>query len=1000
VNVTTSTTSTINATTSSTSTTSTTSTSTTTISGGHSIILKSRTFVPDEGIDSALNISELSLTDYVIIQFEYIPSSANRATLSQLGVALLDYVPEYSFFASVDKDYLEEVANLSFVRSVVKILPGDRTDPGLADGIPSWGVLSDGTARMRVIFFSDASPSESEMVLQNHTNQTSMTAGPYSLNDWLINGYNDTITGLANESTVQWVELFSPNDTDANDGARAAIGVDTVQASPYGLNGLNVRVGQWEWGRANGTHPDLYGRVVTVQDNGHLDHATHVAGTVGGTGNMSNGRLRGMAPNVTFYAYSTSAIDEPADHNDAINTYKINLSQNSWRNTNAGYQGSYRTRSSKFDDVVDGLYGRKIPIIFIAGNEQGRTSSGYGTVMPPGGTAKNPIVVGAVNSDDRGIPWFTSFGPTDDGRLKPDIVAPGCQAGGDGGINSTTPDAFINVYNSYDWDGSGDDFRYPYDIMCGTSMAAPVVSGATALILQQFKNRGNSKHSTLPLPSTFKALMIHTALDLNATGPDYVTGYGLINVTKAVDMLRRGGNNDVIAEETVSSSGETDQYTMYVSNYTTELRVTLAWDDKAASVSAGKQLVNDLDLVLMAPNGSIYRPWNLSSSSPQTPATKGIDRLNNVEQVYVNGTVEGNWTINVTGYVITDSNDPQNYSLIYNNFFPEIFMSDSVEDDGTVPTDAPYWTSPGVWVDSDFNGVADITPVPGQVNHLYATVRALGGGPVNNVDAAFYWANPSTAINYPDDWSYIGGTNISSVSGYGSENAYVSWIPPATPEHQCIMVMVNSSEDPIVWPGDIRWDNNIGMKNFWIINLNWEEMYSFEFEAGNPGDDSDADATLDVDTSDVPDGWSAYVYPEYLYGLGAGEKQTITLTVIAPAATVGEASIGAGTAGQNATIHITEYLTTDSGEEITGGVSVTFVIAGNETTTTNTTSTSTTSTSSSTSTTVPGECTLTGDEPPCGEIELAEVIDLINLWAADGAELSEVIDLINAWASD
>jgi len=877
----------------------------------------------------------MSATDYVMIQFREIPSSEERDNLSLYGITLLDYLPEYSFFASAAMGQLAEAITLSNMRSIVKILPGDKIAPNSTGSLLINLTESDGLVNIRAVFFSDVSSYEALAILENHSQNISV---PGMLNDWVMRGDNDTINSLANESRVRWIEISSREDEDANDGARATIGANRVQ-SFYNLRGRNVNVGIWESGNPDNTHPDLEGRINVIENKMIKDHATHVAGTVGGTGKNSSGTLRGMAPNVTFCAYSTAGDDNEAeDHEDAIKNKGINLSQNSWRSGNYTLRGRYTARSKKFDQVVRGVYDRKIPVIFIAGNENTQTTSGYNTVMPPGGTAKNAITVGAVNSDDYGMPWFSSWGPTNDGRVKPDIVAPGCQAGGDGGINSSTPDAFINVYPWADWDGSGDDFRPFYDVMCGTSMAAPVVSGAVALMMEYFQDMGNRRHGTLPLPSTYKALLIHTAHDVNETGPDYPTGYGLINVSKATYFLRRGGINAMIEEGTITTTRNTDSYWMYVSNYTEEFKVTLAWDDWEGTENAYKELVNDLDLVVIAPNGTIYRPWSLNRYTPSASATTGIDRKNNVEQVYVDDPCDGNWTINVTGHIIANPNNPQNYSLVHNNFFPEILMGDAPDDDGTFPSGENFWDGE-VWIDSNLNGIEDIAPVPGQINHLHATVQEFGGDIARDVSVNFYYANPSTAITYPDDWEFIGNTTISSIPAYGSADAYVSWIPPESPEHQCTIVTVSNAENPITYEGDVRDDKNIGMKNFWTISI--DETHSFEFEVGN-NKGSSGDARLEMNSSGVPDGWQVYLSPEEFYSLSPGQTQTATLMVTPPEGTLGEASIDEGIADQNATIHVTEYLTYDGTEEITGGVSVTFVIAGNETTTTTTTSTTTT----------------------------------------------------------
>jgi len=120
---------------------------------------------------------------------------------------------------------------------------------------------------------------------------------------------------------------------------------------------------------------------------------------------------------------------------------------------------------------------------------------------------------------------FSGWGPLKDGRLKPELVAPGAQGSGDNGVTSTIP-------------------ANRYGVKQGTSMAAPVVSGGMALLAEEYRNLFAG---TDPLPATLRALLIHTCKDLDDEtsyfnpGPDYASGYGRMQLREAVDLLRAGG---------------------------------------------------------------------------------------------------------------------------------------------------------------------------------------------------------------------------------------------------------------------------------------------------------------------------------------------------------------------------------------------------------------------------------------------------------------------------
>ena len=225
-----------------------------------------------------------------------------------------------------------------------------------------------------------------------------------------------------------------------------------MQASPYSLDGTDVDVGVWDSGEIDDTHDDFGTRVTIVETSSTTSHATHVAGTLGGDGNLSSifgcnaKQWRGMATNVDFFSYNFLVNNlELEEHDGAINTYGIDLSQSSWGlNLGAGSTlfGDYTSRDVTYDKIVRGVYGRRIPIFFSAGNDRndfGECFTGYNCITPPGATSKNTVTVGATNSDDDSMTSFSGWGPVDDGRLKPEVVAPGCEYIGATSIQSTLP---------------------------------------------------------------------------------------------------------------------------------------------------------------------------------------------------------------------------------------------------------------------------------------------------------------------------------------------------------------------------------------------------------------------------------------------------------------------------------------------------------------------------------------------------------------------------------
>ena len=343
-------------------------------------------------------------------------------------------------------------------------------------------------------------------------------------------------------------------------------------------------------------------------------------------------------------------------YNESIWTYYSELATNSVGSNIARYgpaslcplNGDYELTEKLLDEITRGKLGKKFLSVWSAGNERGYGLCGvtYNTIGIPAG-AKNIITIGATNSDDNSMTDFSSWGPVDDGRLKPELVGPGCQVGLDEGINSTYPDT-----------------AYPYTdyaIMCGTSMATPAVSGTIALMLQQMKQFRGSSY--MPWPSTVKAILIQTAIDLNNTGPDYTTGFGHVDAKDAIDLIIADNpNRDMIIEDSVSQNTY-DYHYFTVPAGAGKLRVTLAWDDYAGTPFAAKELVNNLNLRLRAPDGTYHNPWRLDPDNPANPATKIYgDPVNNVEQVEVNNPIAGRWRARVWGSIVPHG--PQDYSLV------------------------------------------------------------------------------------------------------------------------------------------------------------------------------------------------------------------------------------------------------------------------------------------------------------------------------------------------
>jgi hypothetical protein len=501
--------------------------------------------------------------------------------------------------------------------------------------------------------------------------------------------------------------------------------VDVVQAPPYNLSGAGVAMSYFELGRAEQEHREFEGRLILhITGGGASDasHATHTAGTMIAAG--IDAAAKGMAPKATLHEYDVNEGDYETllARKSQLPTLGVVVDNNSWSyilgwcRPGACKDGNGNTINAwnwlgkdgpaelygAYDSFISGTLDQiartaSVLMIHSAGNDAEKTGPGFApfshrhrgdntntycysangtgtdclapcstgadfceitrhpqispSAAPPWtsigvtASAKNVLTVGAIDVE-KGLAAFSSRGPTLDGRLKPDVVARG-----------------VNTWSTNSGGG--------YVIKNGTSMAAPVVAGITALLVEQWRNLAITPE---PTPAVLKTLILAGAEDIGNPGPDYAYGYGLADAKASVDLIiADGGAGRRIRTESVAQDGELS--IPLTLNATQKLRVALGWHDpEVLDVEAALDdatLVNDLDLQVIDPLGNPVLPYKLDKATPNAAATRGVNTIDNSEMVEIANATAGSYRVVVKGTRVT-AFSPQSFVVVANGDFPVV----------------------------------------------------------------------------------------------------------------------------------------------------------------------------------------------------------------------------------------------------------------------------------------------------------------------------------------
>lgn len=388
-----------------------------------------------------------------------------------------------------------------------------------------------------------------------------------------------------------------------------------------GLDGTGMTVGIGDGGRVD-NHADLSQDYLDLASFVTSTHATQTSGIVAGAGLIDPFYGQGYAPkaHVILRNFTDILWDAPRYMDD----YDLALTNNSYGSsqTDCTFMGDYDGNATALDAMV---HDRPTLLhVFSSGNSGGSNcspySAGYATILGGYQPAKNLLTVGALNINDV-LAGYSSRGPVDDGRIKPEVVAYGTNRASTIGNN-----------------------QYGYN--SGTSFSSPATAGCATLLYERYKELHND---SMPDAALIKNVICNSADDMGNAGPDYYFGFGRINGDRAAQIMEDNHFLTINVDQ-----GNIITRTFSIPSNAAAADVMIMWTDMASAPYETVALVNDLDMTIVTPSGDTLKPWILNGTPTgvSIPATTGIDRFNNYEQVTLNNPVAGTYTIVVKGAIV------------------------------------------------------------------------------------------------------------------------------------------------------------------------------------------------------------------------------------------------------------------------------------------------------------------------------------------------------------
>jgi hypothetical protein len=624
-----------------------------------------------------------------LVHFDQRITDELRESLENAGAHIKNYLPNNSFLVELDDAALTALKTIEAIDFVTPTQAEDRIQPFLKSLIQALDADTTLSVNIQTLAPQDSDPvaalvTEAGGTVQqiNHRAESSLILANIPLS---------AIEPLAENASIQWIEEDVPAEL-SNDKAQIPEHLNTqALREDWGLTGRGQIIAHGDDGLSTGDqatlHPDFRGQILAMINVGKDDvadiwgHGTHTAGSIVGTGLASKGQFKGSAPEAMLVHQGLGNNDgglSIPDYYELLavpyNNYGARIRSDSWGSKSYGvYNTDCQTADSFAWEHPDHLS------VMSAGNS-GIDTNADGVIdsdsVGSPASAKNILAIGAAENDrepavegfrnyqfgsgswayyfpaepissdyisysattepyQQGIAAFSSRGPTDDGRIKPEVVAPGTD------VISTA----CSIALGYNWGGYPANDAYCYE--GGTSMSCPLTAGTVALIRQYMVEQAG-----IPDPSAalMKATLIggsrslapgqygeHTFQEIPYSSPNNVEGWGQPDLLNAIHPQ---GAMIQLLDDIQPATHKSKKYDISIIKPGQSLDIVLSWTDYPAAVEAAVTLVNDLDLSLITPSGKRLYPNDLNEP----------DRLNTIESIRVDSAETGNYQIVVSGY--------------------------------------------------------------------------------------------------------------------------------------------------------------------------------------------------------------------------------------------------------------------------------------------------------------------------------------------------------------